>query len=304
MPLHPPADRPGRRGRRHHGLSDGPRELGADPATGEKVTVRRGPYGVYVQLGEGGTDDKGKPTKPRRASLTKDMDPDTLDLDRALKLLSLPRLIGRDPESGEEIQAGLGRFGPYIKVGSIFQSLEPGDDVLSLGMNRAMELLAKARAKVRLVGPHPKDKAPVEIRKGRFGPYAQHGKTVANLPRNLAMEDATLDEVVALLAEKGKELKPMTKGGAKGKAKPAAKRAAAKRAAGTDGGSGRGAGEARRPQGGGRAEAGGAQGPGPQGGRPGAPAARKPAAAAKKPAAKPAAKKPAAKKPAAPKKQA
>ncbi|MBL6456812.1 type I DNA topoisomerase [Belnapia sp. T6] len=216
---------PGADGEGATGLTEGPRELGRDPATGEQVTVRRGPYGVYVQLGEGGTDEKGKPTKPRRASLTRDMDADTLDLDRALKLLSLPRVIGRDPESGEEIQAGLGRFGPYIKVGSIFQSLEPGDDVLSLGMNRAMELLAKARAKVRFVGPHPKDGAPVEIRKGRFGPYAQHGKMVANLPRNLVMEDATLEETVALLAEKGKELVPKGKG-AKGKgkaAKPAAK---------------------------------------------------------------------------------
>jgi DNA topoisomerase-1 len=211
---------PGAEGEGSTGLTEGPRELGSDPASGEQVTVRRGPYGVYVQLGEGGTDAKGKPTKPRRASLTRDMDPDTLDLERALKLLSLPRVIGRDPESGEEIQAGLGRFGPYIKVGSIFQSLEPGDDVLALGMNRAMELLAKARAKVRLVGQHPKDGAPVEIRKGRFGPYAQHGKVVANLPRNLAMEDATLEQTVALLAEKGKELKPLAKGG-KGKAKPA-----------------------------------------------------------------------------------
>jgi len=209
---------PGAEGEGTTGLAEGPRELGTDPATGEKVTVRRGPYGVYVQLGEGGTDEKGKPTKPRRASLTRDMDADTLELERALKLLSLPRLVGRDPESGEEIQAGLGRFGPYIKVGSIFQSLEPGDDVLSLGMNRAMELLAKARAKVRSLGPHPKDGVSVEIRKGRFGPYAQHGKMVANLPRNLAMEEATLDEVVALLAEKGKELKP--KAGARGKAAP------------------------------------------------------------------------------------
>ena len=285
---------PGAEGEGATGLSDGPRELGADPASGEKVTVRRGPYGVYVQLGEGGTDEKGKPTKPRRASLTKDMDPDTLDLDRALRLLSLPRLIGRDPESGEEIQAGLGRFGPYIKVGSIFQSLEPGDDVLSLGMNRAMELLAKARAKVRLVGQHPKDKVPVEIRKGRFGPYAQHGKTVANLPRNLAMEDATLDEVVALLAEKGKELKPMTKGGAKGKAKPAAKRAATNGAAPEAPAkpAARKAAAAPKPA--------ARKAPARKAAAPVATAARKPAAAAKKPAAKT----PAAKKPAAPKKQA
>jgi len=116
-----------------------------------------------------------------------------------------------------------------VRLGSVYQSLEPGDDVLALGMNRAMELLAKARAKVRLLGVHPKDGVAVEIRKGRFGPYAMHGKTIANLPRGMEMEAATLDETVQLLAEKGKELPPMKgKGGAKGKAKaaPAAKKAA------------------------------------------------------------------------------
>ncbi|SDB43472.1 type I DNA topoisomerase [Belnapia rosea] len=277
---------PGAEGEGATGLTEGPRELGSDPASGEQVTVRRGPYGVYVQLGEGGTDAKGKPTKPRRASLTRDMDPDTLDLERALKLLSLPRVVGRDPESGEEIQAGLGRFGPYIKVGSIFQSLEPGDDVLSLGMNRAMELLAKARAKVRLVGPHPKDQVPVEIRKGRFGPYVQHGKVVANLPRNLAMEDATLEQAVALLAEKGKELKPMAKGGkGKAKAKPAAKANGA--AAPAD------AAPARPAP---RKAATAAK---PAARKPAAAAAKKPAAAKAKPAAKPAARKAPARKPAA-----
>jgi len=198
---------------------EGQRELGTDPASGQQVTLRRGPYGLYVQLGEAGTDEKGKPTKPRRASLTRDMNPETLDLEAALGLLSLPRVVGRDPETGEEITAGIGRFGPYVRLGNTYQSLEPGDDVLALGMNRAMELLAKARAKVRLLGTHPKDGAPVEIRKGRFGPYVLHGKTIANLPRDLGMEDATLEQAVQLLAEKGKELPPR---GAKGKAKKAA----------------------------------------------------------------------------------
>jgi DNA topoisomerase-1 len=120
----------------------------------------------------------------------------------------LPRVIGRDPETGGEITAGIGRFGPYIRLGSAYQSLEPGDDVLTLGMNRAMDLLAKARAKVRPLGFHPQDGQPVEIRKGRFGPYAQHGNRVANLPRGVEMEEVTLDQGVQLLAEKGKELAP------------------------------------------------------------------------------------------------
>ncbi|MBX6747527.1 MAG: topoisomerase DNA-binding C4 zinc finger domain-containing protein, partial [Acetobacteraceae bacterium] len=205
-------------------FAEGQRELGTDPATGQSVTLRRGPYGFYVQLGEGGVDEKGKPTKPRRASLTRDMDPETLDLERALALLSLPRVIGRDPETGGEITAGLGRFGPYIRLGTIYQSLEPGDDVLTLGMNRAMDLLAKARAKVRHLGPHPQDGAPVDVRKGRFGPYIQHGNRVANLPRGVEMEEVTLDQAVQLLAEKGKELKP--KAGARGKAGRTTKAAA------------------------------------------------------------------------------
>ena len=226
-----PLTAPGADGERASGSFEGQRELGADPASGEKVTLRRGPYGLYVQLGEGGTDAKGKPTKPRRASLTRDMNPETLDLGAALGLLSLPRAIGRDPETGEEISAGIGRFGPYVRLGNVYQSLEPGDDVLALGMNRAMELLATARAKVRLLGPHPKDGVAVEIRKGRFGPYAMHGKTIANLPRGMEMEAATLDEAVALLAEKGKELPPRNAKGAKGakgaKAKAAPRKAAA-----------------------------------------------------------------------------
>jgi DNA topoisomerase-1 len=115
-----------------------------------------------------------------------------------------------------------------VRLGNTYQSLEPGDDVLALGMNRAMELLAKARAKVRLVGTHPKDGGPVEIRKGRFGPYVMHNKTIANLPRGMEMEAATLEQAVQLLAEKGKVLPPRgAKGkpgakGARGKAKPAA----------------------------------------------------------------------------------
>ncbi|WP_270938403.1 type I DNA topoisomerase [Falsiroseomonas oryzae] len=215
---------PGADGENASGSFEGQRELGVDPATGQRVTLRRGPYGLYVQLGEETEDAKGKKVKPRRASLTRDMNPETLDLEAALALLSLPRVVGRDPETGEEITAGIGRFGPYVRLGNTYQSLEPGDEVLALGMNRAMELLAKARAKVRLLGTHPKDGVPVEIRKGRFGPYAMHGKTIANLPRGMEMEAATLEEVVKLLAEKGKELPPR---GAKGKAKVAPRKAAA-----------------------------------------------------------------------------
>ncbi|WP_426957342.1 type I DNA topoisomerase [Muricoccus radiodurans] len=188
--------------------NEGPRSLGTDPNTGQEVSIRRGPYGLYAQLGEPGTDEKGKATKPRRASLPRGMDPETLTLERAIALLNMPRIIGVHPETGEEITANLGRFGPYLKAGALSQSLTPGDDVLSIGMNRAMELLANAKPRGVTLGNHPKDGAVVEVKRGRFGPYAQHGSTVASLPRGVEMESFTLDQAVALLAEKGKPLPP------------------------------------------------------------------------------------------------
>ncbi|MXP63937.1 type I DNA topoisomerase [Roseomonas sp. M0104] len=206
-------------------LAGGIKELGTDPVTGAPITLRRGPYGLYVQLGEGETDAKGKAIKPKRASLARGMDPDSLTLERALALLALPRIVGVHPETGEEISAAIGRFGPYVKMGSIYKSLDRDDDVLSIGINRAVALLADAKAKVRALGPHPKDGEPVEIKRGRFGPYAQHAGMVASLPRNLPMEDITLDQAVALLAEKGKKLPPL--GAKKGAKKPAPRKAAA-----------------------------------------------------------------------------
>ncbi len=207
------------------GAAPAEQELGTDPTTGQMVTMKRGPYGFYIQLGEPGTDAKGKPTKPRRTSLPAGVTPDIVTLDQALGLLSLPRAIGFDPETGEEITAGLGRFGPYVRCGTVFKSLDKDDDVLTVGMNRALVLLADARARVRELGVHPKDKEPVSVRKGRFGPYAQHGKTVANLPRDVAMEDISLEDAITLLAEKGKALKPRGPAGRKAAAPKAAKKA-------------------------------------------------------------------------------
>jgi DNA topoisomerase-1 len=164
------------------------------------------------------------------------MDGDQIMLEQALGLLGLPRVIGVHPETHEEIQAGIGRFGPYVRMGAVYGSLERDDDVLAIGMNRAMDLLAKKLASVRTIGPHPADKELVSVRKGRFGPYVQHGKTVANLPRGVMMDDVTLDEAVALLKEKGKTLKPRGAGARRGGRGAAAKgangaEAPAKRAA-------------------------------------------------------------------------
>ncbi len=203
-------------------LKDGMRVLGRHAETQEDITLKRGPYGLYVQQGE--PDPADKKAKPKRASLTKGMDPESLTLEDAIGLLSLPRLVGRHPESQAEIQAGVGRFGPYVKMGAIFASLDRDDDVLHIGLNRAMDLIGKKQDSIRDLGPHPKDGAPVVARKGRFGPYAQWGQMVANLPRGEELATFTLPQAVALLAEKGKVLVPKGKKGAK---KPAPKAKAA-----------------------------------------------------------------------------
>jgi DNA topoisomerase-1 len=177
-----------------------PRELGIDPQTGMAVSLRKGPFGFYVQLGEA----EGK-EKPKRAALSKTISPAEITLEQALALLSLPRTVGNHPEDGQPILAGLGRFGPYVKHGSRYASLGPDDDVLSIGLNRAVTVLAEKPARrgaepLRELGPHPEDKRPVVIYKGRFGPYLKHGKVNATLPKGTEPESVTMDEAVSLLA--------------------------------------------------------------------------------------------------------
>ena len=186
---------------------NGPKELGLDTDTGFTVTLRRGPYGFYVQLGE----PEGK-TKPKRMTLTKDMDPAQIDLQMALALLSLPRDIGPDPETGEMIQAGIGRFGPYIKRGGTYVSLKE-DDVLTIQHNRAVVLMADApkRAAPVEIGVHPKDKKPISLRQGRFGPYVQHGTVRATLPKDKREETPSLELAVELLAAKSGKKKAAAK---------------------------------------------------------------------------------------------
>jgi DNA topoisomerase-1 len=195
-------------------LKDGMRLLGQHPETAEDISLKRGPYGLYVQQGE--PDPADKKAKPKRASLTRGMSAETLSLEDALGLLSLPRLIGLHPDTGQKIEAAVGRFGPYVKMGAIYASLDRDDDVLHIGLNRAMDLIGKKQDSIRNLGEHPKDKEPVVARKGRFGPYAQWGNVVANLPKGTELAEVTLDEAVALLAEKGKAMAPR---GRKGTAK-------------------------------------------------------------------------------------
>jgi DNA topoisomerase-1 len=210
----------------------GPRELGIDPATGDRVTLKKGPFGYYVQLGEA----RAKKEKPKRASLLKAMDPATLTLEEALALLSLPREVGRHPTSGQPILAGVGRFGPYLKHGSAYVSLGADENVLSIGLNRAATLIDEAPAKrtragarpLRELGAHPDDGKVVEVYAGRYGPYVKHGKINASLPKDAAPEGVTLEEAVRLIAERASKL-----AGAPPRRRVKAKKAAEK--AGSDG---------------------------------------------------------------------
>jgi len=199
----------------------GPVALGNDPTTGLPVTLRKGPYGLYVQLGEA----EGK-EKPKRVGLPKGWSPSELDLDKAVKLLSLPREIGKHPETGEPIKAGIGRFGPYIQHERTYASIPADEDVLTIGINRAVDLIKTkadrtAQSKLRDIGRHPKDDKDIALYKGRFGPYLKHGRTVATLPKDVDADTLTLDAAVALVDARAAKGKP-AKGKGKGKGKPAA----------------------------------------------------------------------------------
>ena len=190
----------------------GTKKLGEDPDTGLEVTLRGGRFGPYVQLGEGAEGEK-----PKRASLPKNVTPDDVDLDFALALLALPREVGRHPEDGEPIRAGIGRFGPYVQHDKTYANLESADDVFNIGLNRAVTLIAEKRAKGprfrrfgadpgRPLGDHPTKGGPVVAKNGRYGPYVSHDGVNATLPRDKTPETVTLEEAVSLLdarAERG-----------------------------------------------------------------------------------------------------
>ena len=203
-------------------------ELGIFPGTQQPILLIAGPYGHYVQLGE---IDKTSKTKPKRVSWPKEMPVDQADLDTALKLLALPREIGLHPETNKKVIVNIGRFGPYIGHDGKFKSIPRTDSIFDIDLDRALELLAQAKAGntiLRTLGEHPDDKAPVEICSGRYGPYVRHGKINATLPKDINLEEVTLDEALALIsakAAKGGTAKT-TKKAPTSKAKPAKKVAA------------------------------------------------------------------------------
>jgi DNA topoisomerase-1 len=212
--------------------AEGPRVLGKDDATGQTVYLMSGRFGAYVQLGE--TPEKSvKAPKPKRASLPANQTEATITLDAALRLLDLPREVGRHPDDDQPIVANFGRFGPYIKHGDEFRSLDSDDEVFEVTLDRAVELLRQpkrsrrqkaARTVLHQLGAHPGSGAAVQLLAGRYGPYVTDGKTNASLPKTADPAKFTLEEAVALLKareEAGPSKRPMRKraaGGARRKA--------------------------------------------------------------------------------------
>jgi len=193
------------------------RQLGVDPATGHAIWLKAGRFGPYVE-------EIADP--PKRASLPKDWPPAGLDLDRALRLLRLPRVVGPHPNDGAMILAGIGRYGPYVLHNGVYANLANADEVFDLGLNRAVTVLAeraegrgrspRATGSLRELGTHPVSGEPVKVMAGRYGPYVRHSATNANLPRGADPQTVTLEEAVALIsaresAEPGRKTKPKPK---------------------------------------------------------------------------------------------
>ncbi|MBW3571860.1 MAG: type I DNA topoisomerase [Gemmatimonadetes bacterium] len=214
--------------------AEGPDVLGKDPETGKPVLMLQGRFGPYVQLGEA---EEGSRAKPKRASLPKGMNPAEVTLEFALRLLSLPRTLGTHPETGKEIQANVGRFGPYVVHDGDFRSLAKTDDVYTVDLARALELISQPKAgrgqraavePLRTLGAHPKDGEPVNLYEGRYGPYVKHGGVNASLPKGVGPDEVTLEQAVTLLAEREAAGPPKKAARRGGRAAPKAARTAAK----------------------------------------------------------------------------
>ncbi len=199
--------------------------LGQDPETGHNVTRHAGRFGPYVQLGKAEDGEK-----PPRASIPKTIKPEDLDLEFALRLLSLPREVGIHPETGNPITAGLGRYGPFVLHDGVYANLPDFEEIFTVGLNRAVDLIAEKAASrgkrgqqsaLKDLGAHPDGEGNILVMDGRYGPYVKFGKINATLPNEMTPESVTLEQALELIAAKA---------GSKGKKKPAKKKPAKKTA--------------------------------------------------------------------------
>ena len=169
--------------------------LGIDPETGLNVLIKKGPYGIYIQLGE--------EKKPKRTSIPKLVEAKTIDLKKALAFLSLPRLIGKHPETEQDISAGIGRYGPYLKYDINFISIPADETVINIGLNHAVVLIGENSDKLgRVLGDHPDGNGKVLAKSGRFGPYVEYNKIRATLPKSFTLEDINLEQAIELIIAK------------------------------------------------------------------------------------------------------
>ena len=169
--------------------------LGIDPESGLNAIIKKGPYGIYLQLG----DEK----KPKRTSIPKLVDAKGIDLQKALAFLSLPRLIGKHPETGQDISAGIGRYGPYLKYDINFISIPADETVINIGLNHAVVLIGENSEKLgKVLGDHPDGNGKVLAKSGRFGPYVEYNKIRATLPKSISLEEISLDQAIELIIAK------------------------------------------------------------------------------------------------------
>ncbi|MEW4487461.1 type I DNA topoisomerase [Thalassoglobus sp. JC818] len=216
----------------------GPQSIGMHPEEGLPMFVLSGPFGPYLQLGEVVEDGP----KPKRVSIPKNIDPTSIEIDKAIDLLSLPRRLGHHPEDNRVVNAGIGRFGPYVQHAGKYKSLGKEDDVLTIELDRAVELLKLAKTRsaptpIRELGTHPESEEAVAIFEGRYGPYVKLGKINATIPKDKDPQSITLAEAVDLINDKaaktGKKVgkKKATKKKAAKKKKATKKKAAKKKTA-------------------------------------------------------------------------
>ena len=188
--------------------------LGIHPEADQPLLLKKGPYGHYVQLG-----DDEQQGKPRRMSLPTGVEPGEVTLSLAIALLDLPRALGAHPETGQPILASIGRYGPYAQHGRTFASLKKSDDIFTIDLGRALELIAEKTAKskpLRAIGQHPESGEPVEVWAGRYGPYVKHQRLNATLKKGQAPETVTMEEALHLLEERAsKKGKGRRRGGRK-----------------------------------------------------------------------------------------
>ncbi|NQV29095.1 MAG: type I DNA topoisomerase, partial [Rhodopirellula sp.] len=187
----------------------GPQSLGMHPEEGLPVFVKQGPFGTYLQLGDDPKDEDSP--KPKRCSVPKHVEPEDITLDIALQYLALPRRLGQHPETGNVVNSGLGKFGPYVtsrKDGrQVYKSLTKDHDVLTVNLETAVQLLADVKPRgpappIRELGKHPDDEEIIGVYEGRYGPYVKHGKIYASLPKDLEIESVTLERALDLIAVK------------------------------------------------------------------------------------------------------